>query len=139
MSTRRVSAAQFKRERKGSLAAHQDLQQAAHDLCRLNGIPVVPINTGPRVAPRAGGGFELRANRAQAGVSDSLACLPPYGQLLLLEFKTGGAGTTPEQKRVHEDFVRAGAACLVVHDIASLALFLKTRDITPAAAHGGTL
>ena len=132
MSTPRVSAAAFKRTRKGSLAAHQELQAAALDLLALHRIPAMPLHTGPRVAPRAGGGFELRANNAQRGAGDVLACLPPFGQLAFLEFKTGGASRSPEQIRVHEEFTRAGAVCLVVRDIADLALFLSTRVAAPA-------
>lgn len=132
MSTPRLSAAAFKRTRKGSLAAHQELQAAALDLLALHRIPAMPLHTGPRVAPRAGGGFELRANKAQRGAGDVLACLPPFGQLAFLEFKTGGASRSPEQVRVHEEFARAGAVCFVVRDIADLALFLSTRVAAPA-------
>lgn len=137
MSTARMSAMQFKRTRKGSYAAHQELERAALDLLKLSGVPARPIHTGPRVAPRAGGGFDLRSNRKQAGIADVLGCLPPYGQLLFVDLKSGNARPTREQLNVHQEFARAGAACLVVRDIADLALFLKTRDVTPAAAHGG--
>lgn len=132
MSTARISAAEFKRTRKGSLAAHQQLQESALELLAHYRIPAMPLHTGPRVAPREGGGFELRANKAQRGAGDVLACLPPFGQLAFLEFKTGGASRSPEQIRVHEEFARAGAVCLVVRDIKDLALFLSTRVAAPA-------
>lgn len=132
MSTPRLSAAAFKRARKGSLAAHQELQAAALKLLALHRVPAIPLHTGPRVAPRAGGGFELRKNKEQRGAGDVLACLPPFGQLAFLEFKTGGASRSPEQIRVHEEFARAGAVCLVVRDVAELALFLSTRVAAPA-------
>jgi hypothetical protein len=111
---------EFKRTLKGSYRAHQDLQRAVLELCALHGVPAVPIHTGPRVAPREGGGYELRGNRAQRGVSDVMACLPPHGQLALIELKTGGARRSPEQVRVHERFQAAGALCLVVRSATDL-------------------
>jgi len=112
--TTALSVRDFKRSLKGSYRTHQDLQRAVLDLCALRGVPAVPIHTGPRVAPRPDGGFDLRGNRAQRGVSDVLACLPPDGRLALVELKTGGARRSPEQVRVHQRFLAAGALCLVV-------------------------
>jgi hypothetical protein len=122
--TKTASVAEFRRALKGSYRAHQDLQRAVLELCALRGVPAVPIHTGPRVAPRAGGGFELRGNRAQRGVSDVLACLPPSGRLALIELKTGGARRSLEQARVHERFHAAGALCLVVRSIADFEPYL---------------
>lgn len=135
--TVRMSAAQFKRERKGSYAAHQELEQAAIALLRLHRVPARPIHTGPRVAPRPGGGFDLRKNGAQKGVADILGCLPPFGQLLFIDLKSGSARPTRDQLAVQEEFTRAGAVYLFVRDIADLDLFLRTRDVTPAASRGG--
>lgn len=128
--TATLSVRDFKRGLKGSYRAHQDLQRAVLDLCALRGVPAVPIHTGPRVAPREGGGYELRGNRAQRGVSDVLACLPPNGRLALIELKTGGARRSAEQTRVHIRFHAAGALCLVVRSIEDLEPHLSGRKPT---------
>lgn len=130
LGTATISASDFKRGLKGSYRAHQDLQRAVLDYCALRGVPAVPIHTGPRVAPREGGGYELRGNRAQRGVSDVLACLPPEGRLALIELKTGGARRSAEQVRVHDRFHAAGALCLVVRSIGDLEAHLPARKPT---------
>ena len=120
MSTRRVTAAQLRRMPIGSLAAHEQLQAAVLTYLRLSGCPATPIHTGPRVAPRAGGGFQLRGNRAQRGMADVMACLPPHGRLALIEIKSGRATRSREQRDLHQRFEAAGALCLVVRDVREL-------------------
>lgn len=121
MSTARVSVADFKRQRKGSMASHQELQRAVLDWFRLHGIPAVPVHTGPRVIPLPGGqGFRLLANASQRGFSDVMACLPPHGRLGMVELKTGKAKRSAEQVEMQRRFARAGAITLVVYDIAGL-------------------
>ncbi len=137
MSTARVSAADLKRLTGGSYAAHQTLQEACHALCELYGVPCWDIHTGPRVAPRPGGGFDLRSNKKQRGVGDSLAALPPIGQLLALEFKTGAARPSEEQQEFRKKVTRAGAVYLVVRDVEELDDFLSKRVIAPARATRG--
>lgn len=120
MSTARITPAQLRRLPLGSLAAHEQLQTAVLAYLRLCGCPAVPIHTGPRVAPRPGGGFQLRRNRAQHGMADVMACLPPSGRLALLELKSGGARRSPEQRETAAKFEAAGALCLVVRDVREL-------------------
>ena len=88
---------------------------------RLHGIPAIPIHTGPRVAPNGDGTFSLRHNRRQAGFGDIVAPLPPGGQLLLIDVKTGKARLSHEQLELHEQFRKTGARCLIVRDITDLA------------------
>jgi len=141
MPQQHVSARQLKRLLPGSMRAHQDLVRACIDYLALRRIPAVPISTTGIPVPHPRGGFELRANRAQAGLSDVLACVPrrfplPHlhpagarvwqgparyvGQLVLLEVKTGRARRTPEQRALQARFAAAGALCLVVRSIDDL-------------------
>jgi len=115
-----MSAAEFKQLERGSYASHQRLQEAVLKLLAAFGVEAVAIHTGPRVAPRAGGGFELRSNKGQRGVADVMACLPPNGRLALIELKTGGAVQSPEQKRTNARFARMGALCLTVRSALDL-------------------
>ena len=117
MATERIAAAHLMRAVKGSYRTHQELQDACLRLCALRGVPARAIHTGPRVAPREGGGFELRGNRSQRGVSDLMVCLPPHGRLALWELKSGKARRTPEQARVHMEFTAAGAQCEVIRSV----------------------
>ncbi len=105
----------------GSHASHESLQKAVLDLLALQGIPAMPVYTGPRVAPTGAGTFVLRSNKAQRGLSDVLACLPPSGRLLLIECKTGGARRSPDQVRLQDQFRAAGAECMGVRDVLALA------------------
>ncbi len=118
--TLRITAAELRRSPIGSLAAHEELQSAVLTYLRLSGCPAVPIHTGPRVAPRPGGGFQLRRNRAQRGMADVVACLPPHGRLALIEIKSGRAQRSREQRDTHQRFSAAGALCLVVRDVREL-------------------
>jgi len=117
MPTERIAAGHLMRAVKGSYRSHQQLQDACLQLCTLRGVPARAIHTGPRVAPRGDGGFELRGNRAQAGVSDIMVCLPPHGRLALWEVKSGKARRSPEQVRVQQEFAAAGAQCEVIRSI----------------------
>lgn len=133
--TARISASEL-RKLPGSNRAHQSLQDAVLGWLELNGVPAVPVHTGPRVTPRPGGGFDLRKNTAQHGLADVMACLPPDGRLALIELKTGRAYRSPAQKRLHERFTAAGALCLVVRDLLELARIIHARRVQPH--HGGT-
>lgn len=124
--TERITAAQLRRMPIGSLAAHEQLQAAVLTYCQLNGVPAIPVHTGPRVTPRAGGGYELRGNRHQVGMADVLACVPPNGQLLLLELKSGQAQRSKAQAELHDRFAAAGAICLVVRDVRELEPYVGT-------------
>lgn len=138
MSQARVAARDLARAVGGSHAAHESLLRAVLDLCAARGVPARPIHTGPRVAPAGEGTFALRANRAQRGVSDVVACLPPAGRMALLEIKTGGARRTAEQRRVMDEFAAAGALSLVVRNVTDLAPHLPPRraTATQTAARG---
>lgn len=120
MTPARITAAQLRRMPIGSLAAHEQLQTAVLTYLALNGLPATPIHTGPRVRPRAGGGYELRRNRAQLGMADVLTCQPPAGRLVLLELKSGQAQRSRAQRELHDRFSAAGALCLVVRDVREL-------------------
>lgn len=113
----------------GSVAAHESLQEAVLTYLSLHRVPAVPIHTGPRVRPREGGGFELRANRKQRGLSDVMACLPPDGRLALLELKTGTARRSPEQVAMQERFAKAGAHCAVIRDVLDLEPLVARRPV----------
>lgn len=129
----RLSAADLARLTKGSYRRHEDLVEAVLQYLAINGVPATPIQTGPRVAPRKGGGFELRENRLQRGFGDVAAALPPHGRMLLVECKTGGARRRPAQVRLHQRYERAGALCLVIHNVTELAPHLQG----PRALHPG--
>jgi hypothetical protein len=110
----------------GSQRRHASLQEGVLSLLAFYGIPAIPIHTGPRVRPRAGGGFELQSNRAQVGCSDVVAALPPGGRMALLELKTGQARRSPAQVRMHQRFSAAGALCVVVHDVRELTQYIQS-------------
>lgn len=139
MSTQTLSAREFLRTRKGSLREHEDRVRALLDYCALNDIPAVPIHTGPRVAPRAGGqGFDLRANPLQRGFGDVVLCLPPWGRLALIDVKTGAARLSPEQQRMHWRFARTGALCLVLRDVLEIEpIITAARQWARTGAHQG--
>jgi hypothetical protein len=104
----------------GSYRAHESLVAAVLEYLALNGIPAIPVFTGPRVTPREGGGFNLRANPGQRGFSDVAAALPPDGQLALIECKTGEARRSRDQVELQARFRTAGALCLVVRNALDL-------------------
>jgi hypothetical protein len=120
MSQGRLSAAELRRTAAGSLAAHEERQEAVLTYLALNGVPAVPVHTGPRVRPRAGGGFDLKQNTPQIGLADVLACLPPHGRLALLDIKSGRARLSRAQRALHARFAAAGALCLAVRDVRDL-------------------
>jgi hypothetical protein len=120
MSQRRISSAELRSLAIGSLAAHEQLQAAVLTFLQLNGVPAVPVHTGPRVRPRAGGGFDLKRNSGQRGLADVLACMPPLGRLLLIDLKTGHARLSSEQAQLHRRFADAGARCLTVRSLDDL-------------------
>jgi hypothetical protein len=113
----------------GSAKAHESLQSAALTLLKFYKIPATALYTGPRVRPRAGGGFDLRRNRSNVGISDIMACLPPRGLLVLIECKTGRARRTPEQIEQHNRFRAAGAHCFVIRTVDDL-----RRELRPSPA-----
>ena len=117
---RAISAAELKQLARGSYAAHQSLQEAVLKLLASFGVEAVPLHTGPRVAPREDGGFDLRTNKAQHGVADVMACLPPNGRLALIELKTGAARQSDAQKRTNARFERMGALCLEIRNALEL-------------------
>jgi hypothetical protein len=124
--TETIAARELRRLLPGSLGAHENLQRAVLDWCALRRIPAVPIHTGPRVSPLAGGvGFELRANAAQRGFADVLVCIPPLGWLVLVELKTGRARRSKAQAALRRRFEAAGAICLLVRDVATFAAQLN--------------
>lgn len=125
MTTARVRAADLKKVVKGSNRRHEDMVQAALQLLALHGVPATPIHTGARVAPRAGGGFDLRTNRAQVGFGDIAGALPPHGRMLIVECKTGNARRTPAQVRLHERYACAGALCVEIRNVTDLVPHLQ--------------
>lgn len=120
----------------GSHRAHEALQEAVLQMLAPWRIPAVPIHTGPRVRPREGGGWELRGNPRQHGVSDVIACFPPAGLLALLELKTGAARRSKAQERLAERFKRAGAVTAVIRSVRDLEVLLD--QYVPRARHGGS-
>lgn len=138
MSTRHITAAELRRMPTGSLAAHEELQAACLTFLKLNGVPARAIHTGPRVRPREGGGFDLRKNLGGRGMADILAALPPDGQLLLIDLKTGNARLSAEQREFHDAFRAAGAICLEVHDVRDLLPYLGTGRVKCGAGSGGS-
>ena len=111
---------------RGSYSAHESLVTAALQYLALQKIPAIPIFTGPRVRPRPGGGFDLRANPLQLGFADIAAAAPPDGQLWLIECKTGRASRSPEQVELHGRFRAAGTLCIVIRNVL---------DLRPHVAH----
>lgn len=105
----------------GSYAAHESLQLAALHFLALQGVPAIPVYTGPRVRSRPGGGFDLKGNPSQKGFSDVVGALPWSGRMLLVECKTGGARRSPEQIALQQRFEAAGALCVVIHNALELA------------------
>jgi hypothetical protein len=132
MTTTHVHASQLGRLVKGSHEAHENLQEAVLQYLALHSVPAVPIITGPRVTPRARGGFELRANAEQRGMGDVIACLPGSGRLALIECKTGHARRSPAQVRMHRRFATSGALCLVVRNVLELAPHIAANRPKPA-------
>lgn len=121
----------------GSYAAHQATQTGVLEYLELCGVPAVPVHTGPRVTPRPGGGFDLRKNTAQHGLSDVIACLPPSGRMALIEVKSGRARRSAEQVRLQQRFADAGALCLVVRYLRDLEPYVPVGRVT-LQDHGGT-
>jgi len=109
----------------GSYAAHESLQGAALQYLELHGVPAIPVSTGPKVRPRLGGGFDLKANPAQKGFSDIAAALPPDGRLVLIECKTGSASRSAEQIALQQRFQSAGALCVVIRNALELAPYVQ--------------
>ena len=124
MSEQRITAAQLRSQAIGSLAEHERRQAAALEFLRLNGVPAVPVHTGPKVRPRKGGGFDLKRNTEQVGFFDITGCIPPLGRLLLVDIKTGKAHLSAAQRRVHELFTEAGAICVVMRELRDLERFM---------------
>lgn len=120
MSQPQATARDLRRLLPGSNRRHQSLQEAVLCWCVLHRIPAVPVHTGPRVTPLGDGSFGLRGNRAQAGLADVLAVLPPLGRTALLEIKTGGAHKRPAQVQLHRRFGDAGALSLTVRSVDDL-------------------
>lgn len=111
----------------GSYAAHESLQMAALQYLELHGVPAIPVFTGPKVRPRPGGGFDLKANPAQKGFSDIAAALPPAGRLMLIECKTGSASRSAEQVALQQRFETVGALCVVIRNVLELAPYVQHR------------
>lgn len=130
MSQTHVSAADLRHQVHGSNRTHEYLVAAVLEYCVLHRIPARAIHTGPRVTPRAGGGFDLRANKRQRGISDVIACVPPSGRMALIECKTGRAHRSREQRQVRDEFTAAGALCLEVRDIRDLTAILPVGRAT---------
>ena len=138
MSQRRLAARDLRRILPGSQKSHQSLQDAVLLWCELHRIPAVPVHTGPRVAPRGDGGFELRGNPGQRGLADVLACLPPFGRAVLLELKTGRAHRRPAQVKLHRRFGDVGALSLTIRTVDDLSalLYQVARDRATASLAG---
>jgi len=130
-----IRAADLARVVGGSHAAHESLQQASLDLLRLCRIPALPIYTGPRVRPRPGGGWDLRRNTEQRGLFDVLACFPPAGLLVLLDFKTGNARLSKEQRELAARFRRAGAVVAAIRVITDVQRLIA--QYAPTQRQGG--
>jgi len=135
MSPAGIHARDLKKVLKGSLRAHEALVEACITLLALYGVPAVPIHTGPRVTPRAGGGFDLRTNPRQRGFGDLVGPLPPQGRMLFVECKTGNARRSPAQVRMKERLELAGALCLTVRSATDLEQYLDPRR---SRIQGGT-
>jgi len=120
----------------GSYSAHESLQAAALQYLELHGVPAIPVFTGPRVRPRPGGGFDLRANPAQKGFSDIAAALPADGRLLLIECKTGNASRSAVQIALQERFQAAGALCVVIRNALDLAPYVQRSRYSDRRAGG---
>ena len=119
----------------GSTRAHHARVSACLDWLALHKIPAVPIATTGIPVPGKRGGFELKSNPRQVGISDIMACLTRtaelhmlggeseihgIGQLVLIEVKTGNARRTPEQSAQQARFAAAGALCLVIRCVDEL-------------------
>jgi len=118
-------AAVLRRAVGGSYAAHESLQTAALQYLVLHGVPAIPVYTGPRVRPRPGGGFDLKANPEQKGLFDIVAALPGEGRMLLIDCKTGGARLSPEQLALQQRFEAANALCIAIRNVMDLAPYLQ--------------
>ena len=137
MATQHITIGELRKRTRGSLRAHEQLVDDGLRYLWLNGVPAMPVHTGPRVRPRPGGGFDLKRNTAQLGLFDILASLPPTGRLLLVDMKTGGAKLSTEQRLVRDRFTAAGALCLTARSIADLERGLRTDWISQRRIHGG--
>lgn len=124
---------------KGSNRAHEHLVDAMLEYCELRGVPAIPIHTGARIAPRPGGGFDLRKNTRQIGTGDVLACLPPFGRLAFFEGKTGNAQRSREQRKNRDRFEAAGALCVDVRQVSDLEPYMPGADRTNSARMGTQL
>lgn len=117
MSQTQIAARDLHRILPGSTRTHQGLLEAVLHWCELHKIPAVPVHTGPRVAPRAEGGFELRGNPGQHGLADVLAILPPFGRAALVEVKTGRARKSGAQVDCHRRLGAAGALSVTIRNL----------------------
>lgn len=139
MSQVRIHAREISTVVRGSYRAHEDLLKAVLQLMALRGLEPIPIHTGPRVAPREGGGFDLRKNTPQIGFGDAVGFLPPRGRTVMVECKTGRARRSPAQVRMHHRLTRNGVICTTVRAgaIAAFDAFLvraMTDEIVAAGA-----
>lgn len=116
----RVTVAQLRAIAPGSNREHEQRVEACLTYLQLQGVPAIPIHTGPRVSPNGAGGFDLRGNRRQVGCGDILGALPPDGRLLFIDVKTGRAQLSAEQRRLHRSLAAAGALCLVIRNVSDL-------------------
>lgn len=124
MSQTTIAACDLRRTLPGSMRAHQSLLAAVLDWCTLHKLPAVPVHTGPRVAPRAEGGYELRGNPGQHGLADLLVILPPFGRAALVELKTGKAHKSAAQVECHRRLGAAGALSLTIRNVEEMHLLL---------------
>ena len=134
MTQSAIAARDLRRVLSGSMRKHQSLLEAVRQWCELHKIPAVPVHTGPRVAPRAAGGFELRGNPGQRGLADLLAILPPFGRAALIELKTGRAHRSAAQVECHHRLGAAGALSLTIRHVEEMQQLLYQVAVDRATA-----
>lgn len=121
MATERVDARQLKV--KGSAQAHDSLVRACCELLELRGIVAAPINQKARQDSRG-----RWRGAAPVGFPDIVACAP-FGQLVLIECKTGGARVHATQRDTLAEWSRAGALCLTVRSVDELQRALQAEGL----------
>lgn len=112
--------------------AHDSLVRACMDLLAMRAVPATRVNQKPQLTKKG-----WRSQGADPGTTDIVACLPPSGRVLLIENKTGKARITGDQAAFIIRWTDAGAAALVIHDVADLDAALQTllaKEATRCAA-----
>jgi hypothetical protein len=124
-----ITARELKTVARGSYPRHEALVRATLQYLALCGVPAIPVFTGPKIARGPDGQVQLRKNRAQRGLSDVLATLPPDGRTFLIECKTGEARRSPDQVQLHDRFLAAGAVAAVIRDVRELEQYVRHEGV----------